>query len=184
MRIIGGTAKGRRIKIPSHPKFRPTSDRARETLFNIIRNDIAGSLFFDLFAGSGAVGLEAASRGSAGVVSIESDRRNCDLIKENFEAVGFLDLLTLKNRDAIRALSSIECLEENRCIFFFDPPYYQGFYPKIIENLTCVGDSSNIIIIIEHPTKLILDAGNRLGITRLSRIGDTCFSFLKFINPE
>jgi 16S rRNA (guanine966-N2)-methyltransferase len=184
LRIIGGTAKGRRIKIPSNPKFRPTSDRARETLFNIIRNDIAGSLFFDFFAGSGAVGLEAVSRGSAGVVSIEKDRRNCGLIKENFETAGYLDMLTLKNRDAIRALSSIDCPEGNRCIFFFDPPYYQGYYPKIIEKLTYERDSSNTIIIIEHPTMLILDPGNRLEITRLSRIGDTCFSFLRFINPE
>ena len=83
MRIIAGTNKGRTLKTPKWDGLRPTSDKLRETLFNILQNRIQGARVLDVFAGTGAVALEALSRGAAGATCVESDRRAAALIAEN-----------------------------------------------------------------------------------------------------
>jgi 16S rRNA (guanine966-N2)-methyltransferase len=94
-RIIGGTARGRRLKAPSGDQTRPTSDRVREALFSSVVSEIGsmnGLRFLDLYAGSGAVGLEARSRGAGSVTLVEQDRRTASLIRDNARSLGFAEV--------------------------------------------------------------------------------------------
>jgi len=122
-RIIGGTAGGRRLKTPHGDNTRPTSDRVREALFSAIESalgSLGGLRFLDLYAGSGAVGLEARSRGAGVVTLVEHDRRTAALIRENAKALGFGDIDVLAS-SVDRALA-----HEPRApydVVFADPPY-------------------------------------------------------------
>ena len=127
MRITGGEFGGRNLKVPKSDAIRPTQDRVREALFNIIQFEVAGSEFLDLFAGSGAVGLEALSRGAKRVTFVEANRRHIAVLKEN------LDLLcrtrpststSLVAADAYRWLSTYS--GPGFTIGFADPPYALG----------------------------------------------------------
>ena len=116
-RIIGGTAGGRRLKTPTGDATRPTSDRVREALFSTLESQLGsltGLRFLDLYAGSGAVGLEAMSRGAGVVTAVESDRRTARLVKDNAETLGFrkVEVLALPVE---RALGSSRGLPTTSC---------------------------------------------------------------------
>ncbi|MDP9118323.1 MAG: 16S rRNA (guanine(966)-N(2))-methyltransferase RsmD [Actinomycetota bacterium] len=124
-RIVGGSAKGRRLAVPARGT-RPTSDRAREALFNSLSGllDVAGSRMLDLFAGSGAVGLEALSRGAQAVTFVESDRNACEVIRHNIEAVGLAGC-ELHRRAAATYLVAGGA-DHPFDLVFADPPYAMG----------------------------------------------------------
>ena len=121
-RIVGGLARGRRLAVPPRGT-RPTSDRAREALFNTLgaELDLAGARVLDLFAGSGAVGLEALSRGAAAVVFVESDRRAAAVLADNVRAVG-LPGGTVR-RLAVESYLLADGADEPFDLVFADPPY-------------------------------------------------------------
>lgn len=122
-RIIGGSAGGRRLKTPSGENTRPTSDRVREALFSTIDagyGSITGLRFLDLYAGSGAVGLEAISRGAGLVTMVEHDRRTASLIRENARALGFSPVEVLTST-VTRALAHSPQAPYD--VVFIDPPY-------------------------------------------------------------
>jgi 16S rRNA (guanine966-N2)-methyltransferase len=124
-RIIAGTAGGRRLGVPAGQGTRPTSDRAREGLFatvTAIRGTLRGAMVLDLYAGSGAVGLEALSRGAAGVLLIEADRRAAQVIRDNIAAVGLDGARVLAGR-VERALARGPGGDPPRDLVFADPPY-------------------------------------------------------------
>src|SRR5262245_10375538 len=104
MRIIAGTCKGRHLKAPKWPGLRPTSDKLRETLFNIVGPRVAGARVLDVFAGTGAMGLESLSRGAAGATFLEVDRRAAELIAANAELCGVRDRCAIIRDRAERAL--------------------------------------------------------------------------------
>src|SRR4030095_7533311 len=118
MRVIGGVHRGRRLRTVAGLQVRPTSDRLRETLFNIIAPKIHGSNFLDVCAGSGAVGIEALSRGAAEVSFIEPNRPACAAINTNLTALGITQGATIVNRDASVALKRLE-LEARHFDFVF-----------------------------------------------------------------
>lgn len=120
-RIVAGAAKGRRLVVPPHGT-RPTSERAREALFNSLRSllDLDGARVLDLFAGSGAVGLEALSRGAASVTLVESDRAAAETLRRNVAAVG-LPGAAIVRRDAAAYLDGPPATEYD--LVFADPPY-------------------------------------------------------------
>ena len=125
MRITGGEFGGRNLKVPKSDAIRPTQDRVREALFNIIQFEVAGSEFLDLFAGSGAVGLEALSRGAARVTFVERERRHLTVLKENVD--GFRVQSTavdVVSADAYRWLSTYA--GPGFTSGFADPPYALG----------------------------------------------------------
>src|SRR5687768_15753421 len=101
MRVISGTFKGRHLKTPSWPGLRPTSDKLRETLFNILAPQITGARVLDGFAGTGALGIEALSRGAAHVTFIEADGRAAVLIEANLALCGVLDGYTIHRGDVL-----------------------------------------------------------------------------------
>ena len=130
MRITGGEFGGRNLKVPKSDAIRPTQDRVREALFNIIQFEVAGSEFLDLFAGSGAVGLEALSRGAARVTFVERERRHLAVLKENLSSFSRsssdsrMTGATVVAADAYRWISSYS--GPGFSIGFADPPYALG----------------------------------------------------------
>ena len=127
MRITGGEFGGRNLKVPKSDAIRPTQDRVREALFNIIQCEIAGADFLDLFAGSGAVGLEALSRGAKSVTFVESNRKHIAVLKEN------VDLLCRPRPSTSTSLVAADCYRwissysgPGFTIGFADPPYALG----------------------------------------------------------
>ena len=122
-RIIGGTAKGRRLKAPSGDQTRPTSDRVREALFSSVVSELgsmSGLRFLDLYAGSGAVGLEARSRGAGSVTLVEQDRRTASLIRDNARSLGFAEVEVLVGAVAPILAGAPGAPYD---VVFLDPPY-------------------------------------------------------------
>src|SRR5580700_1316461 len=107
MRVIAGKYRSRRLKAPSSVAVRPTSDRLRETLFNILGPSIADSLFVDLYAGTGAIGIEAISRGARQVVFVESDAKAAKLARENLAGLDIFAGAELIEADAVTALEKL-----------------------------------------------------------------------------
>ncbi len=138
MRITGGKFGGRNLKVPKSDAIRPTQDRVREALFNILAPEIAGSDFLDLFAGCGAVGLEALSRGARAATFVEQNRRHLAVLNENLSAVG-QDAAVIA-ADCYRYLTTYAGLGFS--IAFADPPYALGEekgYAQVLETLASRG---------------------------------------------
>ncbi len=123
MRIIGGAWRSRRIRFPDHEGLRPSADRVRETLFNWLGQDLHGQTCLDLFAGSGALGFEALSRGAASVVMVEKSRRVCASLRSNAELLGAKNL-QLHCADALEFATAAAAQDAARFdIVFLDPPF-------------------------------------------------------------
>jgi len=161
MRIIGGEYRSRPLKSLPGLDLRPTSDRLRETLFNVLvaSATLEGSVWLDLFAGTGAVGIEAISRGAKSVYFVESNRKHARLIRENLQSLKITDGFEIEEREVAEALRGLDA-SAVRCDFcFLDPPYaMRGAYARTLEFL---GESRIVtpstIVIAEHEKKLELD---------------------------
>lgn len=132
MRVITGSARGRKLKTPVNEEIRPTTDNVKEALFNIIQFDIEGRRVLDLFAGTGQLGIEALSRGAAGAVFVDRDREAVRLVKENLKACGLEG--TVRQEDALSFLRR----EEQFDLIFVDPPYDSGLYEPVLETIKSV----------------------------------------------
>ena len=119
MRVIGGTAKGRKLRAPAGTDIRPTGDMVKESIFDIIQFEVEGRRILDLFAGSGQLGVEALSRGAKNCVFVDSNPAAVKLIKQNLQLCGFMDTASVYNRDAMGFLESGGTYD----IVFIDPPY-------------------------------------------------------------
>ena len=150
---------------------RPTSDRLRETLFNVLGEEVKEKVFVDAYAGSGAVGIEALSRGAARVVFIESDRKAVAVIRENLRALGLAAQVVA--RPVIRALGAV-----GADIVFLDPPYDQA--REYEAALTLLGQRPPGLVIAEHATRSPLaPAYGSLCRVRVLRQGDSSLSFYR-----
>lgn len=133
MRIISGKARGTKLYTLNGIETRPTLDRVKESLFNIIQNEVLDSVFLDLFAGSGAIGLEAASRGAKKVYMCEKSIDAIKIIQKNMEKTHLEDKIVLYSEDYEKVL--IDYLDEKPDIIYIDPPYKTDFILKAIEIL-------------------------------------------------
>ncbi len=183
LRIIGGIAKGRHIKVPHGKDIRPTSDKVRESIFNIIPpHIIRGANFLDLFAGSGAVGIEALSRGAAHVTFVEYNRRFIRVIKSNLETCGLpLNKADMICMDVIKALSMPLVANKVYHIVFADPPYR---YEKWKILLSKIALNVNIVnygfLILEHSSRVKIPVNESQWILhRQYTYGDTSLTVLK-----
>ena len=131
MRVITGTARGRRLKTPENYDIRPTNDNVKESVFNIIQFDIEGRRVLDLFAGTGQLGIEALSRGAECAVFVERRRDALQVIRENLEACGMTDKARVVNGDAMSYLKSGEKFD----LIFLDPPYASGLLEQALEEI-------------------------------------------------
>ena len=169
IRIIGGEWRGRRISFLDHQGLRPTGDRIRETLFNWLQHRISGASCLDLFAGSGALGLEAASRGAERCVLVEKDRRVAARLQENINLLGAKQV-SLQNISAENYLASVPSAFD---LLFIDPPFTGTNYVDLIANIArsgCLAPKSLIYLetdkrqIIEQlPEAWRLDKEKRAG---------------------
>lgn len=132
LRIISGNWRGRRLSVPDLPGLRPSGDRAREVLFNWLQGRVRSARCLDLFAGTGALGLEAASRGAASVVLVEQDRRLCRQLIELGEHWPGGEVLTVVQADAVRWLERADGPFD---IVFVDPPFGAGLYAETLSAL-------------------------------------------------
>lgn len=149
MRIIAGTARNRRIEAPEGRNTRPTLDRVRENLFNILQTRIQSSVVLDLFAGSGALGLEALSRGAEKAVLCDIDRNANRVERRNCESLGFTERTEIFCCDWKTALKNLTKREEYFDLVFLDPPYRMTDLREVSECLLPLLEEDGLII-VEH----------------------------------
>jgi 16S rRNA (guanine966-N2)-methyltransferase len=178
MRVIGGKFRSRRLKSPGKLPLRPTSDPLRETLFNVLGPEVEDSLFIDLYAGTGAIGIEAISRGAREVIFVEAHSATARLIRENLTSLEIKDAEVIEG-DAIGALEKIAQRRLVADFIFLDPPYDQtGEQLRVLEFL----DASHLVapygmVIVEHSVRTELpDRFDRLELMRLLEQGDAALS--------
>jgi 16S rRNA (guanine966-N2)-methyltransferase len=179
VRVIGGIYRGRKLSTVKGMDVRPTSDRLRETLFNILAPGIPESRFLDICAGSGAVGIEASSRGARQVTFIDKSRRACSIIEANLDALGVKKAGAIINRDAAAATKQLAEEGKQFDIIFFDPPYASHIYPTVMRLL---GElpvlSAEAIVVVEHRAKTPPEARyGRLKIYRAVKQGESALAF-------
>src|SRR5580700_3759034 len=171
MRVIGGEFRSRVLKSLPGLDVRPTPDRLREALFNILSPRIAGVTFADLYAGTGAVGIEALSRGAARAIFVEQNRAAVGVLRENLQSLGLEARSDVRQARATALVGKIEA-----DIVFLDPPYaLEGEY---VTALTKLGANPPPLVIVQHDVRLKLaPAYGALQQTRVLRQGDNCLSF-------
>jgi len=181
MRITGGTARGKQIKSPRSSFTRPLLSRIRKSLFDILGEKIKGSGFLDLYAGSGAVGIEALSRGAKRVVFVEKNTACVRMIKENLFLCGFYSFSTIWQKDVLSFLPLL--LEEEKFDFIFvAPPYYKNLQNRTLDILE-EKDSGKTELIVQYSPKEKLNFSRKnIKIRREKRYGDTILAFLSQTN--
>jgi 16S rRNA (guanine966-N2)-methyltransferase len=182
MRIIAGQFRSRQLKSLKNLKIRPTSDMLRETLFNIIGPRIEDARFLDLFAGTGAVGIEAASRGAAHVVLVENHRPTAKLITENLALLKIAKGVRVIVSDALTAITKLESEMASPFNFIFlDPPYAnESDYHAVLQALQESPLADAGIVIAEHHKAFALPSAiGRLQQFRTIRQGDAALSFYR-----
>ncbi len=181
MRIITGKARGLKLTTPKNMDVRPTSDRVKESLFNIIGTKIVGTRVLDLFAGTGNLGLEAWSRGAEKVVFIDESQASLQLVRSNItKAKAEKETKVLKG-NAVKVIADLVAKGERFDFIFCDPPYNKGLPAQIIEQVA----KYDIVapggyLVVEHSQHEILpELPIKLEIIRSEKYGETLISFLR-----
>lgn len=181
MRITGGEARGRTLHFPSESRERPTSDFLRQALFNLL-GQLQGKTFLDLYAGSGSVGIEAASRGAREVVFIEKDKKIAAVTRKNIVACGFDEKYRIIALDISTGLRDLFINKDKFNIVFADPPYGRGFVGRTIkllmDNPVQTKDS---VIVFQHSVREDLNSflDNKTVLIDQRKYGDNVLSFLR-----
>ena len=149
MRVIAGSARRLLLKTVEGMDTRPTTDRIKETLFNMIQNDLYGRSFLDLFAGSGAIGIEALSRGAVSAVFVENNRQAVTCIRENLTKTKLMPQAEIMSVDCQTAIDRLENGKRHFDIVFMDPPYNKQLEKEMLERMQHVSfiDEDTMIII-------------------------------------
>ena len=175
MRIIAGTNKGRTLKAPKWDGLRPTSDKLRETLFNIIAPHIDGARVLDVFAGTGAIALEALSRGASAATCIEHDRRAALLIEENRERCGESKRCVII-RDAVERALSKPVTGGPFDIVVLDPPYDYAAVERAVRD-AATQRAAGALLVLEHASRIAPPQPEGLVLARTVKSGDSALSF-------
>ena len=187
MRVIAGQAKGTKLTGLKGNQVRPTLDQVRETLFNILGHDLSGEYFLDWFGGSGAIGIEALSRGAEKVVWVENNRQSQGLIYANLKKCRFLndenkpfcfnwELLKI---DAFQALSVLEKKALRFDVVYIDPPFTDNLYEKCLAGLSKsqLLKKESLVVVEHHSKHVIQEVYGKLLLGNQHRSGDTSLSF-------
>lgn len=166
MRVIAGTARRLQLKTPKGLQTRPTTDRIKETLFNMIQDEIYGSIFVDLYAGSGGIGIESLSRGAKKCFFAENANEPYECIQENLKFTKLNEKAEVLKMDAIDALKQIENRTQHIDVIFLDPPYLKDEEKRVLTHLA----SSNII---DNDTLIIVEASIKTEFQYISELGFT-----------
>ncbi len=183
MRVIAGIYRSRILKSLKGHALRPTSDRLRETLFNVLGDAVDGARFIDVFAGTGAVGIEALSRGASEVVFIENHAPAAALIRRNLESLEIRSGTTVLAADALRGLEKLATRRASGSpgydFVFIDPPYAEAEeYARVLRFLGASALlASRARVITEHRWDFALPESGQLRRTRMLKQGDAALSF-------
>ena len=185
MRVIAGSARGRRLRCLNDQLVRPTKDRVKEAVFSSLGSRLPDSRVLDLFAGSGALGIEALSRGAYAAVFVEIDRKACDLIRSNLHICGWAESPDVRviQSDAIRWLMDNATGDHMFDVIIADPPYNMGFEEEILTVVSRTGIlSRHGIVVMESATGLNLPedvGGTGLCLSKSKAYGDSTISYYK-----
>jgi len=182
VRIVGGKFRGRPLVTPTSNAIRPTTDRTRESLFNILAHNFAdkveGGRVLDLFAGTGALGLEALSRGARFATFVEESAEGRGLLRQNIEAFGLQGHTKILRRDAC-ALGIVGTMEPFDLIFA-DPPYGKGLGEKaLLSALTGGWLNPDAVLVLEEVADASLDLDGRFVVTEERNYGDTIIRLIR-----
>lgn len=179
--MIAGTAKRSKLKVPRGIKVRPTSDRVKEALFNILGNLVPDSLFLDLYAGTGSIGIEALSRGAGSAVLVEKDIKNIRVIRDNLTITGLGHRARVINLDVTRAMPLLGGEKQSFSIVFMDPPYSKDMETATLEGILKWGLlKAGGVVVVEGSSKANMPGiVNNLVLIRQEKYGDTTLYIYK-----
>jgi 16S rRNA (guanine966-N2)-methyltransferase len=180
MRVIAGNYRGRNLRSPPSMQVRPTSDRLRETIFNVLAPRIEGARFLDLCAGSGAIGIEALSRGAAHVTFVDRSRKMCGLVEANLDLCGVpedeTEVIMSEASEFLRRVSARG--EQKWDIAFFDPPYATDYLPVLaVVGTGAILNDDGILVVEHHHKNELKDAIGDIRRWRILKQGDSSLSF-------
>ena len=181
MRVIAGTCRSLRLKTPPGADVRPTTDRIKETLFNIISARVPGADFLDLFCGCGAIGIEALSRGAASSVFVDSSDTSIRYTRENLEFTKLIDRAEIIRSDAAGAISRLFVEGKRFDVIFMDPPYSKELERRVLEelaNFNLLKEDGTIIIEAKSDTDFSYVSGLGFEITREKLYGSNKHMFI------
>jgi 16S rRNA (guanine(966)-N(2))-methyltransferase RsmD len=178
VRIIAGSLRGRRLQTPTWAGLRPTSDKLRETLFNILAARVAGARVLDAFAGTGALGIEALSRGAAHVTFVDADPRAARLIAANLERCGIQTGYTVVRASAARALAALGSAPAFAPfdIVLLDPPY-DAVPDRALAGAEAIVAEAGLVVLEHDRRRTVPAAAGRLALGRVVRSGDSALAF-------
>jgi 16S rRNA (guanine966-N2)-methyltransferase len=175
LRVAGGEARGRRLKAPKG--IRPTQGMVKEAIFNLIGPGIADAHVLDLFAGSGALGIEAMSRGAAAVTFVDREPRGLAILRQNLEALDLRAHAAVVRADVVRWLEASPDKIKEAGVLFLDPPYEDAVLDRALKVIDrAVGDA---VVLVEHSRRQELPVLARLRVDRQRRYGDTMVTVLR-----
>lgn len=183
LRIIAGKLKGRKLRSVRGTKTRPTADRIREAIFNILAFQIQESTVLDLFAGTGALGIEAMSRGAESVVFVDVDNDSVSVLQENIKSLSLESTAKIFRWDLTRNLNCLGSLRSAFNLIFMDPPYNKNMIKPTLYNLHSSQSMENgARIVVEHSyLEPVLKSQLPFEISDQRRFGKTLVSFLNYV---
>ncbi|MBS5786487.1 MAG: 16S rRNA (guanine(966)-N(2))-methyltransferase RsmD [Clostridioides difficile] len=181
MRIISGRARGLKLNAPKNDNIRPTTDRIKESLFNMISPYILDSNVLDLFAGTGSLGIECLSRGAKECIFVDLNKESIKVLNSNIKKANFVNESEVINSDFSNALNSLKLKNRKFDIVFLDPPYYENMFIeaiKKIDDFDLLNEDS--IVVVEHDSVDIFPENlGRLEKNRDKKYGNTTLTFYK-----
>jgi 16S rRNA (guanine966-N2)-methyltransferase len=175
LRVAGGEARGRRLKAPKG--IRPTQGMVKEAIFNLIGPGIADAQVLDLFAGSGALGIEALSRGAAGVTFVDREPRGLAILRQNLETLDLKARSAVVRADVVRWLEASPDQIKKAGVVFMDPPYEDVVLDRALKVID--REVGAAMVLVEHSRRQELPALERLRVDRQRRYGDTMVTVLR-----
>lgn len=162
MRVIAGTARSLQLKAPTGMDTRPTTDRIKETLFNMLQPYLPDAVFIDLYSGSGGIGIEALSRGARHAYFVDNNKNALACIQDNLQHTKLVDRATILRQDVLSALHGIH--EREADVIFMDPPYEHDYEQEVLQIL------SNVPYVTEH-TLIVVEASLESDFSYLEQMG-------------
>ena len=181
MRVISGKARGLKLNTPKNDDVRPTTDRVKESLFNMINSYIMDSEILDLFAGTGSLGIECLSRGANQCIFVDNSKESINIVKSNIKKARVENESIVLNLDFKSAINSLSLKNKQFDVIFMDPPYYKNMFSDALSAV----DNNNLlkedgIIVVEHDTvDKFPDNMGRLYKSREKKYGNTTLTFYK-----
>lgn len=185
MRVISGSARGMKLRAPKGISTRPTVDRIKESLFNIIANDLSDISFLDLFSGSGGIGIEALSRGAKSAVFVDSDYESVKIIEDNIISAKMMDRSTVLKSDVQTAVAKLKKDGKKFDIIFMDPPYSKGLVQKTVSTVFDAGIlKKDGFIIAEQPIEEALPNVDGFNVFRVKEYKITKMTFISYLEED